>query len=346
MRQFSLTRRQAILGSCLGAAGTLLPSRAKQERGASQAARVAAPTLRFGVITDVHQDVMHDAVERISSFAEAMRDNGADFVIQLGDFCRPEPRNDGFMKAWNSFEGPRYHVIGNHDMDGGHSNDEVVAYYGMPGRHYSFDRQGLHFIVLDGNDSGGTSGGYARFIGPEQLEWLRADLEANPLPTVVFVHQPLDSSDGVDNRAEVRGVLESAGRLEGHPGVIAVFAGHSHVDYSRLVEGIYYTLVNSASYVWVGGDHRHQSYSAEVHEQHEWIERTCPFRDPLWGLVSIDLVRGSIEIEGGVTEWVGSDPIACGVDPKNVFWGWDPEYSVPRISNWRFPLQSRGDIDG
>lgn len=353
MSRFRPTRRQALLGSCLGAAGALLPSAAKGQEPVSRGAAPAEggapadpPTLRFGVITDVHQDIMHDAVDRITAFVEAMTARGVDFVIQLGDFCRPEPRNDGFLEAWNRFEGPRHHVIGNHDMDGGHSRDEVVAYYGMPARYYSFDLRGLHFIVLDGNDPGGTSAGYARFIGPEQLDWLREDLAAHPLPTVVFVHQPLGSSDGIENRAEVRDVLESARRLEGHPGVVAVFAGHSHVDCARLVGGIYHLWIHSASYVWVGSEHRHRSYADEIHEKHEWIDRTCPFRGPLWAVVSIDLVEGSLEVEGRATDWVGPDPIACGADPQEGYWGWAARYSHPRISSWRVPLPTEGDIDG
>jgi len=289
---------------------------------------------------------MHDGVDRIGAFARAMRDQDVDFVIQLGDFCQPKPANDPFIEAWRGFDGPRYHVIGNHDMDGGFSRERVVEYYGMADRYYSFDRNGLHFVVLDGNDPGGTSSGYARYIAKDQLAWLKADLEAHPRPTVVFVHQPLDSSDGVDNREDVRRILSSARKHVGHPGVIAAFSGHSHVDYSRAIDGIYYTLINSASYVWVGGDHRHRSYDARVHESHEWIDRTCPYRDPLWAVVSIDLVGASIEIEGASTDWVGPDPIGCGADPDGGHWGWDPQYSAPRISSWRFPLHGDGDIDG
>ena len=160
-----------------------------------QASRTTPPkqnpsVLRFGVITDVHQDVMHDAVDRIKTFARAMEGAGVDFAIQLGDFCQPKPANDAFLQAWNSIDAPRHHVIGNHDMDGGFSREQVVEYYGMPARHYSFDAKGLHFIILDGNDPGGTSSGYARFIGKDQLEWLEEDLRTHPLPTVVFVHQP------------------------------------------------------------------------------------------------------------------------------------------------------------
>ncbi|MFT6832829.1 MAG: Icc protein, partial [Planctomycetota bacterium] len=199
MTPFRISRRETLIGSFLGLAGTgqsrpTGPLRATQDREAKRA------TLRFGLIADVHQDVMHDGVERITSFVTAMEGQDVDFVLQLGDFCQPKAANDAFIEAWRRFDGPRYHVIGNHDMDGGFSRDQVVAYYGMPSRYYSFDVQGLHCIVLDGNDPGGSSGGYARFIAKDQLDWLVEDLKQNPSPTVVFVHQPLDSSDGVDNR--------------------------------------------------------------------------------------------------------------------------------------------------
>ena len=97
--------------------------------------------------------------------------------------------------------------------------------------------------------------------------------------------------------------------------------------------------------MWVGGDHRHESYPPEVHQSHPWIDRTCPFRDPLWAVISIDLSGATIDIQGTTSSWVGPDPAACGARAESGFWGWDPSLSKPSISSWRFPLQSQGDID-
>ena len=36
--------------------------------------------------------------------------------------------------------------------------------------------------------------------------------------------------------------------------VIACFAGHHHVDYTKNINGIYYTYINSMSYFWMGQD--------------------------------------------------------------------------------------------
>ena len=156
--------------------------------------------------------------------------------------------------------------------------------------------------------------------------------------------QALASVDGVDNRGAVRAILEASNRTPGHADVLAVLAGHSHVDYCRLLNGIYYLMVNSASYQWVGGNHRHPSYPPEVHERAPWIDHTCPYRDPLWVVMGIDLKHRLVHIEGRTTQWVGPSPVECGADPEGGHWGWDPTYSQPRTSSWRLPLRAEGDL--
>ena len=56
------------------------------------------------------------------------------------------------MAANNAYGGPRHHVIGNHDMDGGFKREQTVAWYGMPARYHAFDHGGVRFITLDGNE--------------------------------------------------------------------------------------------------------------------------------------------------------------------------------------------------
>jgi hypothetical protein len=126
----------------------------------------------FGVISDVHQDIVPDGVDRIRAFAAEMTEAKADFVIQLGDFCMPKEDNRVFLAAWNTFGGPRRHVLGNHDMDGGYSREQTAAFYGMPARHYTFDGGPFLGIVLDGNDPGGKAAGYRRHVAADHLAWM------------------------------------------------------------------------------------------------------------------------------------------------------------------------------
>jgi len=335
-----MTRRELIKQAGLGYAMLSLPLATKFQTHSNR-----ETSLTFGVIADVHQDIMHDGVERILAFSTEMRRSQVDFIMQLGDFCVPEAKNNAFMDAWRSFDGPRYHVIGNHDTDGGFERDQVVEYYNMPSRYYSFDQKGVHTVVLDGNDQGGISTGYARYIAQDQLDWLKNDLAGTELPTMVFIHQPLDNPSGIDNRLEARLILERINEQAGWNKVFAVFAGHAHVDYARQLNGIYYILINSASYQWVGGDYEHLSYAPEIHEGAPTIKYTCPYKDPIWATISIDIDNDVLMISGRETEWVGPAPAEIGADYENEYWGWNPRFSVPKISSWRAPIiLEQGDL--
>ncbi|UCD50974.1 MAG: metallophosphoesterase [Phycisphaerales bacterium] len=272
--------------------------------------------VRFGICADVHKDIMHDADERLRAFIDGMNRRQVDFIIQLGDFCRPYARNDGFMSIWRSFKGPGYHVLGNHDMDGGFAREQTAAYYEMPARYYTFDRGGFRFIVLDGNDQADPpQPGYARYLGAEQRQWLRRQLKATDRPVVIFSHQSLETVGGVENAAAIRTILENANRTAGKAKVIACFSGHHHIDHHRRINGIDYIQINSMSYFWMGEKYRHVRYSEEIDKAYPWIKRTAPYRNPLFALVTLG-VDGTIRIEGTQSTWVGPAPWDLGY-PKD-----------------------------
>ncbi len=293
-------------------------------------------TLRFGLIADVHQDIMHDGMQRIAAFAKAMNDAGADFVCQLGDFCRPHERNQAFLSQWRQFRGDRYHVLGNHDMDGGYTREQTVAFLGMPGKHYSFDKKNVRVLVLDGNEPGGTSGGYKRFVSEDQRKWIAAELAATSWPVIVFSHQALDDSAGIENSQDVRRVLEAAETKTGRKKVMACFCGHHHDDQSKRINGIHYIRINSASYAWLGSKFKHESYDAEIHREFPWISHTAPYEAPLWAFVEIDVAGGRIVVKGRETEWVGPSPWEVGVDNATK----NPDVCAPRISDRVLPFSA------
>jgi predicted phosphodiesterase len=267
--------------------------------------------IRLGLVADVHQDVMPDGVERITAFVEAMHEARAHGIVNLGDFCVPHGRNDRFLAAFDRFTGPKLHVLGNHDTDGGFKREEALDYWKSPARYFSRDEHGLHVVVLDGNDPDGKPG-YPCSVNDEQLAWLEKDLAATKAPTVIFIHQPIDAFDRhVRSAKKVRAVLAKANEAAGFKQVIAVFSGHAHLDYVKESDGIPHVQINSASYVWV--DKKHPNYDAAIQKQHPSVAATCPYAEPLWALVTFDVAAGRIEIAGRETTWVGPDPWQLGL---------------------------------
>ncbi|NBX37709.1 MAG: metallophosphoesterase [Planctomycetes bacterium] len=99
---------------------------------------------------------------------------------------------------------PVRHAIGNHDIFGWHRSKSgttgqepdwgkkyATELFALPGRYYSFDQAGWHFVILDGVQPKGDS--YCAYIDDEQLDWLKKDLSNRPKgsPVLVLSHIPI-----------------------------------------------------------------------------------------------------------------------------------------------------------
>ena len=234
----------------------------------------ASEAVRLGIVADVHvhdtdspveHKVMTNYAERLTAFVDAMNAWPADAVIQLGDlvngaFVMGAPLGDvtrihalldeaiGLLSALDS---PLYHVLGNHDMYD-LSKPEVLTAMDLDTGYYSFDLGDYHFVILDAEyNPDGTDYDHVfmrtkGFVPPEQLDWLASDLAATTLPTIVCVHQPLDSDfeslaggPPIINNKEVQRVLSESGV------VIAVFQGHDHENRYVEIDGIHYVTFDA-----------------------------------------------------------------------------------------------------
>ncbi len=277
-----------------------------------------AHKVTFGICTDVHLPTMHDSEYRITHFVEAMKAARPDFIIELGDFAIPDPKFTAMFDIWNSFPGDRYHVIGNHEMDGGTTREQAVAYRNMENSYYAFDRNGFRFLVLDGNDKPHPeSRGYTQYIGPGQTAWLSEQLKQTPFPVVIFSHQGLaryfadGEAYGIDNYAEIQSILQQHNGENPSRKVIACFNGHTHWDIAENIQGIWYITLTSMSYLWMGEKYQHIRYSEEVDKNFRWIKYTAPIADPLYAMVKISK-KGKISIKGRKSSWVGPSPWEVG----------------------------------
>ena len=212
--------------------------------------------VRFGLVTDIHfADRMHRGTRYYSQSKQKLLDaihvfnkSNLDFIIQLGDYKdqdeQPEKTTtlaflDDIESVMRQFNGPIYHVLGNHDMDS-ISKQDFLAHtknYGTAeGKsYYSFLFKNLKFIVLDANfNEDGSDYDTGNFdwtsshIPDSQIEWLSSELSKGNEPVIVFVHQLLDWFSGINESLYVRNAEQIVEVLEKSARVLAVFQGHHH----------------------------------------------------------------------------------------------------------------------
>ncbi len=245
----------------------------------------------FGLITDTHVCDKADQSEsiavtaspryftggpaKIEAFAADMNARKADFVAELGDFS-DNPADSSLSAAkkremalaflslaeskLGQFRGARYHVFGNHDTDQLSKKDvfSILRNEGIGADRtwYSFDRAGVHVVVLDGSytDAGvsydASNYSWDNSVVPKaELDWLAQDLESARSPVIVLTHQLLNPLELVEkgfdvnhemrNAPAVRQLLEKSGK------VAAVFSGHYHDGGFQTVNGIPYVVLQA-----------------------------------------------------------------------------------------------------
>ncbi len=232
--------------------------------------RGSSQEIRFGVITDIHHGFLTDVNNRLQKFIDTCNALDVDFIIQIGDFslAMNEAEAGSFLAIWNSFDGPRYHVLGNHDMDR-NTKQKVMKFLGMEKNYYSFDMKGYHFVVMDGNyikkDDGSfidyDHGNYFHmnrdWHGDRQLLWFSQDLANTSLPTVRFSHLHRQAKD----RKEVETVISNANRAAGYKKVLLSLNGHGHQDVEEIIDGVPYVEIPTASHKWNGEEGRAEPYT-------------------------------------------------------------------------------------
>jgi 3',5'-cyclic AMP phosphodiesterase CpdA len=283
--------------------------------------------IRFGIMADIHQDFMYGAQDRLQQFIDRMNEEKVDFIVQLGDFCYPLPKNREFVDIWEKFAGARYHVLGNHDMDKC-DKQTIMDFLGMKRNYYSFDSGGYHFVVLDtnflcleGEYLDYEAGNYFKHPGainnlsPEQLDWLREDLAATDKPTLLFSHQNMESpyndfQHGIKNHDLLSAIIREANDAAGFRKVVACMNGHNHADGVKVIDDVYFIHINSMSYYYLGKDYNVVRFSEEVTNQYKLLANTAPYEEALYAIVTLE--PGLLTIQGRGAGYVGPSPLELG----------------------------------
>ncbi len=275
MSAHSLDRRRFL--SLLGAtaAASALPA-------------LAAPahnSFSFLFLTDCHLEPELDGIHGTSLAIERARRIPADFAIQGGDHVfdalgvpasRATKLFDQYTRTEQELGLKVHHTLGNHDIfgiypsSGTPSSDPLYGKKMFTARFgptfYSFDHKHHHFIVLDSvgitPDPDGKGQHYEARIDQDQLDWLAADLAAQPAgaPIIVTTHIPLVTAVssyapiGPKTPEHVSFVNGPAAikLFEGH-NVLAVLQGHTHVNERVDWHGIPYITSGAVCGNWWHG---------------------------------------------------------------------------------------------
>ncbi|RHJ93659.1 metallophosphoesterase [Parabacteroides bouchesdurhonensis] len=224
--------------------------------------------IRFGLITDLHfarkekweTRYYEQSKQKLQDAITVFNDEKVDFLIELGDLkdqgTPPDKVQtlsflDEIENTLQTFNGPVYHVLGNHDMDSISKQDYLAhtrSWNDAKGKtYYSFVRDKFKFIVLDGNfneDSSDYNCGNFQWtkamIPDDQKMWLQKELENSKYPVIIFVHQLLDAFSGISRDVCILNADEIVQILERSKNVIAVFQGHHHYGHYSFKDGIHY----------------------------------------------------------------------------------------------------------
>lgn len=248
---------------------------------------IESPALRFGLVTDSHyaqkdtwpksgsgQRNYRASVLKMREAVAAFNLGKADFAIELGDMKDmgvPEISKDGkkvkrdaeeirretlgFLDeiegAFAQFAGPRYHVLGNHDMDS-ISKEDFLSHTANHGAakgkgNYSFEMKGFKFIVLDGCFRAdrkpycrGNFNWTKAFFPDDELDWLDAELASSSTPVFVFCHQLLDGFSNISRSLVIGNWQRAVEMFERRGNVLCVFQGHHHDGLYGFRKGIHY----------------------------------------------------------------------------------------------------------
>lgn len=183
-------------------------------------------------------DTIHKALTKFPS---------TDFVIHTGDFVETSEVEDEWVDLMGKSEKSFLRTTiagnsGNHDEYGLSYNERFIHKYtdhfNVPsegnddgGTYYSYDYNGVHFVVLNTNDYKNES---FKAIGDEQQAWIKADIKAaraNGAQWVILqYHKPLFSKSYHSLQDEdVQNVRDELMKLIDEYDVDLALQGHDHV---------------------------------------------------------------------------------------------------------------------
>ncbi len=213
-------------------------------------AKVAKKPFEILIATDMQgmTKAVYEDSAKVLRAAQNVTEFGYDFILNLGDMVDDGKNLNQWQYLLDSNKNlfgtiPQVIAPGNHDLsefevtkgyiptDSNVVTDKYTAlqlHFNFGGRdknYYSFDYNGVHFIVLDTNDI--TENNNLSF---NQIEWLTEDLKKNEDNIIVVsMHKGIYSAGIHQNDKEVVGMRKVLSKLFSDYKVELVLQGHDHI---------------------------------------------------------------------------------------------------------------------
>ncbi len=180
--------------------------------------------------------------ERLFSKLKEQEDfNSVDLVVNLGDSIADKSTEidkvnlEKVSHILKSAGSEVVFALGNHDVKN-LSFEEIQYFTDMPATYFSFEKGGVHHIILFAERYDKFDKDCPYTMGEKQVKWLEQDLENASAPVLVYMHFPLvhenlDSNiyfKGNPHRVfptesdEVKRIITKSGKVK------VVFSGHVH----------------------------------------------------------------------------------------------------------------------
>ena len=265
MKRRSFFKNLALGSAVVAAGGSSAVSGTLEPISERKKGKVA---LKIAYITDVH--IRANARDRFKNCLAEISKSKVDFFLNGGDSVFAVDYKNitretvfEFWDIWDdckkSMDNKEVHsCLGNHDMwwaaptkdDEMYGKEYAVKRLGIPNRYYSFEREGWHFIVLDGNKGGGNVS-----LDTEQFEWLKSELgklSANT-PVLIMSHYPVLGVTTQWQKDYYQDFQEIKKLFYTHRDKVKIYlSGHTHLLENIEYNGVKYLGNGAVSGSWWG----------------------------------------------------------------------------------------------
>ena len=290
--------------------------------------------LKFLVFADFHykKGMYASTLAHLEAILKRAQDDGAEFIIHLGDFCNDYAGSPEALNAYlhNRCSLPVFGIYGNHELETrGNTMANVtpmlcsadVTFGGNDAGYWHYDTGAYRLIGLDTNYSfepeasvwqhnlpaswGAPDGNlYANSLGLMQLCWLEetvAEAHRKGLKALIFSHAGLSGEwESSPDAAKIREIF---GRYNGT--VLMCLNGHLHTDHFCTKDGISYFDVNTVlNGCWKVCKTHHYS------EKHTFIRETFDADGNITGTEDARLDT----LAQGMNTWFFENPLSAIVE--------------------------------